>query len=109
MNENKKYGSATRLNGKTVIVSVFVDDKTTRWEFDKKDEEKRACLVLEKLKIATDWIIEQTGRFGAKTEFIYDWSLENDLFKRAKYDKDMIFKRMDEIEYLGTCCGVKRI
>lgn len=25
-----------------------------------------------------------------------------------KYDKDMVFKRMDEIEYLGTCCGVVR-
>lgn len=25
-----------------------------------------------------------------------------------KHDKDMIFKRMDEIEYLGTCCGVVR-
>lgn len=25
-----------------------------------------------------------------------------------KYDKDMVFKRMDDIEYLGTCCGVKR-
>lgn len=24
------------------------------------------------------------------------------------YDKDMIFKRMDEIEYIGTCCGVIR-
>lgn len=25
-----------------------------------------------------------------------------------KYDKDMVFKRMDEIEYLGTCIGVIR-
>lgn len=25
-----------------------------------------------------------------------------------KYDKDLVFKRMDEIEYLGTCCGVVR-
>ena len=24
------------------------------------------------------------------------------------YAKDMIFKRMDEIEYVGTCCGVVR-
>lgn len=25
-----------------------------------------------------------------------------------KYDKDMVFDRMDDIEYLGTCCGVVR-
>lgn len=25
-----------------------------------------------------------------------------------KFDKDMIFNRMDDIEYLGTCCGVIR-
>lgn len=25
-----------------------------------------------------------------------------------KYDKDMVFERLDEIEYLGTCCGVVR-
>lgn len=25
-----------------------------------------------------------------------------------KYDKDLIFKRMDEVEYLGTCIGVVR-
>lgn len=25
-----------------------------------------------------------------------------------KFTKDMVFKRMDEIEYLGTCCGVVR-
>ena len=25
-----------------------------------------------------------------------------------KYDKDLVFKRMDDIEYLGTCCGVVR-
>ena len=25
-----------------------------------------------------------------------------------KYDKDLVFKRMDEIEYLGTCIGVVR-
>lgn len=25
-----------------------------------------------------------------------------------KYGKDLVFKRMDDIEYLGTCCGVVR-
>lgn len=25
-----------------------------------------------------------------------------------KYDKDLVFKRMDDIEYLGICCGVVR-
>lgn len=25
-----------------------------------------------------------------------------------KYDKDLVFKRMDEVEYLGTCIGVVR-
>lgn len=38
--------------------------------------------------------------------------IEEDNYYRLKclhnYGEDMIFKRMDEIEYLGTCCGVIR-
>ena len=38
--------------------------------------------------------------------------IEEDNLYRLKclhdYGKDMTFKRMDEIEYIGTCCGVIR-
>ena len=43
--------------------------------------------------------------------YIRQYIEENNIYRLKclhNYSEDMIFKRMDEIEYIGTCCGVIR-
>ncbi len=104
MNINKKYGSATRLNGKTVIISIFIDDLTTNWNYGDTSELNRMYDTIDNLRIATEWIRKNASRFGARPEFIYDWSKDYTLFARIKSDKNLIrINENSENHYYDLC------
>lgn len=49
--------------------------------------------------------------FQNRKAFIRQYIEEDNQYRLKclhNYDNDMVFKRMDEIEYVGTCCGVVR-
>ncbi len=86
---NSAYGSARHIHGRTVIVSIYSDDPTNRWnplsDVDKDTIEQ----TLYYLGIAADWISEQASQYGAKAEFIYDWEQHPDLMYRTSFTTEL--------------------
>lgn len=77
-NYDGQYGSAGYLNGRTLIVSVFVNTPQFKWtgsQADKADMVK----VLSKVGLACNYIKTQCANWGCTTDFIYDWTQYPDL------------------------------
>lgn len=90
-----RFGTAERLEGTTVIVSVFADDESTSWH----DENGRLRdLAYNNLKISAEWIESETAVYGKENRFVWDWkensdicceaSLADDITGRASFDYD---------------------
>ncbi|MGN0376691.1 MAG: hypothetical protein ACI4ED_03555 [Suilimivivens sp.] len=73
-------GSATFLEGKNILVSLFVTTPESVWT--KEEQEK----TLKKLKIAAEYIEEKAEGYGIDTELIYDWTSQYDLKAEATTD-----------------------
>ena len=52
----KNLGSAKKLKGNTIIISIFTNDKQTKWNIKKKEDTTYMSNTLKDLRIATTWI-----------------------------------------------------
>lgn len=101
---NKKYeptelGSAGILSGRTVVVSIFTDDKYTSWD----DDNSLMDDSLTYLGIACEWIEGKASEYEAEAEFVYDWNENKDL----KYDAHInVNLTEDSIEDRRKCCNL---
>lgn len=73
-------GSARELDGKIAVVSLFVNDNTTSWNFDDDNDRNIYNFVFHNLSIATDYLEEVSNEYGHHPEFIYDWFQYPELF-----------------------------
>lgn len=78
-----ELGSATELKGRTVIVSIYANDKTCSWNVDKKKDLYRIARSKKYLGIAVKWLEKQCKKWGTSAKFIYDWEKEEDLLHIA--------------------------
>lgn len=80
MGEN---GTADKLEGKTVCVSLFVDLENNKWHDEDTDSEKiEDCY--DNLRMATEWITDQVAEYGKSAEFIYDWKKYPELYHEVE-------------------------
>lgn len=84
---NGAYGSAGLLGGKTVVVSLFVDDETTSWEGTTEDDKQE---MLDMLSFACQWLSYQASEYGVYSEFVYDWNEHPELRMDVSIDYDLI-------------------
>lgn len=73
-------GSAPFLKGKNILVSLFVTTPESGWT----EEEK--AKMLEKMKVAADYIESQALVYDIDAELIYDWTNESSLLVEAETD-----------------------
>ena len=71
---NTGIGSAGRLDGRIVVVSLFTDDARTSWKTNSREDQALKADCLSFLEIALDWICENAAKWGYTPEFIYDWN-----------------------------------
>lgn len=69
------YGTAGRLEGRTVCVSIYADTNEAVWNDQKQQDD-----MYIKLGDAVEWIEETTLGYGAETEFLYDWKEDSELY-----------------------------
>lgn len=79
-------GSAKYLDEKSILVSVYVDDRNADWN---KYDEKR---IKKNLRLACDYLEEQGAIYGKKVELIYDIEEHPDLMYRFDYDKEASYE-----------------
>lgn len=78
-----ELGSATALKGRTVIVSIYANDKSCSWDVEKKKDLYRIARSKKYLGIAVKWLEKQCKKWGTSAKFIYDWEEEEDLLHIA--------------------------
>lgn len=71
-----QYGYCSDFNGKTAVVSIFLDDKNFSWEKNPDGPQE----ILDKLEVATDWLSEQSKNYGGKGSYVYDFTKNDDLY-----------------------------
>lgn len=102
---NSNHGSAAKLDGKVVLVSVFVNDAGTSWDYNSDTDKALLRESLDKLGEATAYISENASNYGKQVSFIYDWTVDRDLVYTAFFDEDMVtfsgdfyYKQTDWVE-----------
>ena len=84
------HGSAVRMEGTTLLVSIFASDRDTSWDFESEQDQKVIQTTLNNLKVASAYLSEQTQRYGKELSFLYDWREAEDLAYTAEFDDSMV-------------------
>ena len=85
-----KLGSAGKLSDTTLIISIFANDKETKWEPNSETDNKTKDLMHENLSAAVTWINEQCSVYGVESEFVYDWKNCPDLCYTFSFTDSMV-------------------
>lgn len=70
---DKRLGSAKELEGKIAVISIFVNDATTSWNFESEADQQMDALIYKDLQVATEYLENVSKSYGKDVEFIYDW------------------------------------
>ena len=88
-----ELGSAYSLNGRNIIVSVYLSDTEYGWHWDTNGARDNATAYnhLKYIGIACGWLTKQAKRYGSDPGFFYDWSKHPDLF----YEMKLTYRAID--------------
>lgn len=81
---NGKLGSAGWIGNDTVIISIFADDKNSKWPTNTHGQWLKEQ-ALENLGAAAAWIQEQCTNYGYTPQFYYDWAEDPSLKYRLVF------------------------
>ena len=79
-------GSADTPTGKTAIITIFCDDKLTKWDFGKETDAARRKNVLKSVKIASEWLMEQAQKYNKDLSVAYPADENSDLYYQTAFD-----------------------
>ncbi len=88
------YGDAGHIDGRTVIVSIFADDPTTKWTNSSADKQMMEE-TWESLRCATEWLTKSAAKYGANAEFIWDWKKDSELKYMSSFDTELDIDMLD--------------
>lgn len=88
------YGDAGHIDGRTVVVSVFVDDPTTKWTNSAADKQTMDE-SWESMRCATEWLTRSAAKYGANAEFIWDWKKDSDLKYMTRVSTELDADELD--------------
>lgn len=97
----KGLGSACKLDGNIVVVSIFVNDHDYSWNFSDSNDTTTRDNTLTYLGIATDWITECGKTWNKEPKFIYDWKENTDLYYEATISCDITDEENDPTSYVA--------
>lgn len=97
-----KLGSAGMLSDKTVVVSIFVNDSTTHWDFDLKADKDMVNTMHRHLGNATKWITKQCKTYDVAAEFVYDWKKNPDLYYTYDFGQNKLVREDGSGYYTQT-------
>lgn len=104
-------GSAGALRGTTLIVSIFADDDATCW--DPSADAGRMAQTLNHLTTAVQWLSAQAKAYGAEAEFVYDWTVNDDLYYEAAFTENLVISGAEEYgtqtDYIEKNIDVQRL
>ena len=84
------HGSAVRMEGTTLLLSIFASDRDTAWDFESEQDQKVIQTTLNNLEVASAYLSEQAQQYGKELTFLYDWREAEDLVFTAEFDESMV-------------------
>lgn len=75
-------GSAGEMNGTTVVVSIYADDRSTSWSDGDSKLMERGYTYLD---MACKWLTKETAAYGCNAKFVCDWKSDAQL----RYDASL--------------------
>lgn len=84
------HGSAVKMEGKTLVISIFTTDKDTSWDYNSKADKELIETAYEKLSVAADFLHGQAACFDKEFSLIYDWKKSDDLMYKANIDESLV-------------------
>lgn len=78
-------GTSGMLDGTTAIVSIFVSDRTTEWNFSSAEDKEMLEHIDHSLDVATKWITRESHKYDRDAQFIYDWGH----YPQLRYEADL--------------------
>ena len=81
-------GSAKELDGKIAVISIFVNDNTTGWDFSDSNDQELAQTIYNNLSIATDYLEDVSSNYGHNVEFVFDWNEHPELYYEMSINMD---------------------
>lgn len=79
-------GSADTPIGKTVIITIFCNDKLTKWDFGKESDIIRRNNVFKSVAIASEWLMEQAQKYSKDLSAIYPTDENSNLYYQTTFD-----------------------
>lgn len=104
----ESLGSAKKLDGNIVVISIFADDLYSSWGENRVN--KYAEDTMNYMKIATEWICQNAKRYGADPNFVYNFFEGGGLYYRVKFALDMTDWRLRDSpvwKYIRTRIDLK--
>lgn len=81
-------GTAAELDGKIVVVSIFLNDNTSSWDFESPEDLETVQKLSKNVSMGLDWITACGKNYGKDIEFIYNWDNDEKLFYAIDIDCD---------------------
>ena len=82
-------GTAGEIEGRTILVSIFVNNTRYSWNFDDDADFQTYSELYYHLKTAAEWIESTCASWGTQTEIVWDWYNNKDLYYVANFDIPM--------------------
>ena len=83
------HGSAVTPEGNVLIFSIFADDNNSSWDYSSDEDLDFMDEINDQLRVATEYLEEQVGRYGKEVSFIYDWEENDGLIYKTTFDHDI--------------------
>ncbi len=84
------HGSAVRLEGAVLLVSIYAGDSRTSWDFNSAADQEVVNETLTKLDAATRYLTAQAARYQKQVTFYYDWRTYSDLGCSVSFSEDLV-------------------
>ncbi len=94
---NQLHGSSVRLEGNVVLVSIYVNDSGTSWDFNSPTDQVTVNETIAKLDTAVRYLTAQAARYNKQVTFYYDWRTYRDLGYIASFSENLV--RLDTTMY----------
>lgn len=106
-------GTAKSIAARNAVVSIFVSDRSTAWNFEDPTDLNSYGMVHRCLKLSADWIRRETEKYGGEAELLTDWTQHPELIYAVTLDIDFqSFSEADReqiIAFLDTCIDSEKI
>lgn len=72
-------GSSGKLEGTIAIVTIFMNDSRTSWNFDRQEDYDMYSYAYYDVQIACEWLTKACKDYGRKVKFVWDWGKHEEL------------------------------